>query len=121
MIARARATTGNAVRRAARSEWLQVLMLASAAGMALAAETPVTHTVVMKATSYAPLELTVKLGDAVVWRNEDPFPHTATAAGLFDSQSIAAGALWRYQPKVAGEYAYICTFHPNMKGILKVK
>ena len=121
MLARALATAGLALRRAARPEWVQVLVLASAAGMALAADRPVTHTVAMKATSYAPLALTVKLGDAVVWRNEDPFPHTATAAGVFDSKSIAAGASWRYKPDAVGEYAYICTFHPNMKGTLKVE
>jgi plastocyanin len=121
-IARAVATTGDVLRRAAEPAWLRVLALASVAGMAPAAETPpVTHTVVMRATSYAPLALTMKLGDMVVWRNEDPFPHTATAAGVFDSKSIAAGASWKYRPEAAGEYAYICTFHPNMKGTLKVE
>ena len=98
-----------------------MFVLASAAGVALAAAAPVSHTVVMKATSYAPLALTVKLGDTVVWRNDDPFPHTATAAGVFDSKSIAAGSAWKYKPKAAGEYAYVCTFHPNMQGTLKVE
>ena len=121
MIVRALATTADALRRASRLEWVHVLVLSSVAGMALAAGRPVTHTVVMKATSYAPPALTVKLGDAVVWRNEDPFPHTATAAGVFDAKSIAAGASWKYRPEAAGEYAYICTFHPNMKGTLSVK
>jgi plastocyanin len=105
-IARAVATTGDVLRRAAEPAWLRVLALASVAGMA---------------TSYAPLALTMKLGDIVVWRNEDPFPHTATAAGVFDSKSIAAGASWKYRPEAAGKYAYICTFHPNMKGTLKVE
>jgi plastocyanin len=119
--ARAVARTGDALRRAARSDRVRILVLASAAGTALAADRAATHTVVMKATSYAPLALTVKLGDVVVWRNEDPFPHTATAAGVFDSKSVAAGASWKYKPNAAGEYAYICTFHPNMKATLKVE
>ena len=80
-----------------------------------------THTVVMKATSYAPQALTIKRGDTVVFVNEDPFPHTVTAAGSFDSKSIAAGASWKYTPRHAGEYAYTCTFHPNMKGTLRVE
>jgi plastocyanin len=80
-----------------------------------------THTVVIKATSYAPQALTIKRGDTVVWVNEDPFPHTVTAAGAFDSKSIAAGASWKYTPRHAGEYAYTCTFHPNMKGTLRVE
>jgi plastocyanin len=86
-----------------------------------AAARPATHTVVIKATSYAPAALTVRRGDTVVWINEDPFPHTATAAGAFDSKSIAAGGSWTYKPMRAGEFAYVCTFHPNMKGTLSVQ
>jgi plastocyanin len=105
----------------AAPRWLHALLLVSVAGIALAADRPVTHTVVMKATSYTPLTLTMKLGDSVVWRNEDFFPHTATDPGVFDSKSIAVGASWKYTPKAVGDYAYICTFHPNMKGTLKVE
>ena len=94
---------------------------ASTASLVRAAEKPVTHTVVMKATSYAPLTLTIRRGDSVVWINQDPFPHTVTSAGAFDSKSIAAGASWKYKPRRVGEYAYTCTFHPNMKGTLRVE
>jgi plastocyanin len=93
----------------------------AAADGGAAAARPATHTVVIKATSYAPAALTVRRGDTVVWINEDPFPHTATAAGAFDSKSIAAGGSWKYKPMRAGEFAYVCTFHPNMKGTLSVQ
>ena len=46
---------------------------------------PKTHTVTIEATSFKPDRLTVAVGDTVVWVNKDPFPHTATAAGAFDS------------------------------------
>jgi len=122
VIARTFSMTADGLRRAAAPLRLaHLLALASFVGLTVAAATPVTHTVVMKATSFAPLTLTLKLGDAVVWRNDDFFPHTATAPGIFDSGSIAVGASWKYQPKAVGEYAYICTFHPNMKGILTVE
>ena len=121
MIAGTFAMLADGPRRAARPRLVRSLVLAAFVGTTVAAATPVTHTVVMKATSFAPLTLTLKLGDAVVWRNDDFFPHTATAAGVFDSGSIAVGASWKYQPKAVGEYAYICTFHPNMKGTLKVE
>ena len=75
----------------------------------------------MQATSYAPLSLTVKRGDTVVWVNKDPFPHTATSEGHFDSKSIAADASWKYKASEVGDFAYTCTFHPNMKGTLKVE
>jgi hypothetical protein len=51
----------------------------------------------------------------------DPFPHTATAKGVFDSGSIAPGGSWRYTAKIVGEHSYTCTFHPNMKGTLRVE
>ena len=88
---------------------------------ARAAGKPGTHTVVMQATSYAPLALTVKRGDTIVWVNKDPFPHTATAPGKFDSHDIAADGSWKYVARSAGEYAYICTLHPNRKGTLRVE
>lgn len=79
-----------------------------------------THKVVMKATAYSPISLKVKVGDRIVWVNEDPFPHTATAQGVFDSGSIAAGESWTYVAKQRGTHAYVCLFHPNMKGTLEV-
>ena len=95
--------------------------LAATGKLASAAAKSATHKVIMKATSYAPMALTVKRGDTVVWVNEDPFPHTVTSSGAFDSKSIAAGASWKYKPRKAGVYAYTCTFHPNMKGTLTVE
>ena len=86
-----------------------------------AADKPTTHTIVMQSTSYAPQVLTVKRGDTVVWVNKDPFPHTATASGTFDSKSIAADASWKYKASKVGNVDYICTFHPNMKGTLRVE
>lgn len=97
-----------------------------AAGMAVAsvararARLPVRHTVVMAATAYAPLTLTVRRGDSVEWINKDPFPHTVTCAGVFDSQSIAEGARWTYRADRRDRFAYTCTFHPNMNGTLVV-
>ena len=107
--------------------WLRTAALALASAAAVASlpawadGKPVTHTIAMHATAYAPLDLTVQRGDTVVWVNKDPFPHTATAKGVFDSKSIAAGDSWKYKARKAGDYTYICTFHPNMVGTLHVK
>ena len=86
-----------------------------------AAAKPERHTVSVVATSFAPADLTVNAGDRVVWTNKDPYPHTVTSSGAFDSGSIAAGKSWRLKPRKAGDYAYICTLHPNMKATLKVE
>ncbi|MEO8858215.1 MAG: cupredoxin family copper-binding protein [Burkholderiaceae bacterium] len=80
-----------------------------------------THTVIIEATSYAPEVLTVKRGDTIVWINKDPFPHTVTSAGAFDSKSIPAGGKWKYKARKVGDHAYTCTFHPNMKGRLIIE
>jgi plastocyanin len=80
-----------------------------------------THVVVMSGVGYEPSALTVKRGDTVVWRNDDPFPHTVTSSGRFDSGSIAAGKQWKYVARKSGTFAYICTFHPNMHGVLVVE
>ncbi len=94
-----------------------------AAGMAAGASSakPATHRVVIDGLKYEPETLTVKRGDEVIWTNKDPFPHTVTAPGKFDSHEIAASGSWKYVARTSGEYGYICTLHPNMKGVLRVE
>jgi len=89
-------------------------------GPGAAAPAPSTHTVRMEATSFQPADLAVRVGDTVVWRNEDPFPHTATSTA-FDSKVVAAGGSWRYTPRAKGAFDYVCTLHPTMKGTLRVE
>ena len=79
------------------------------------------HTITMDGTRFVPKTITVARGDHVVWVNEDPFPHTATAAGKFDSKNIAEGGSWAFTAEQAGEFAYVCTLHPGMTGVLVVK
>ncbi len=74
----------------------------------------------IKNYEFSPATLTVNVGDTVVWRNGDVTPHTATGKGI-NSGSIAAGGSWSFTAKKKGSFAYICTFHPTMKGKLIVK
>lgn len=96
-------------------------VLALACGALYAAAGPAVHTVSIDAVAYVPQTLTVHQGDTVRWVNKDPFPHTVTAKGVFDSGSIAAGGSWRFVARKPGVYDYICTLHPNMKGTLRVE
>jgi plastocyanin len=83
---------------------------------------PKTHTVTMEGMRFQPERLTVARGDTIVWVNKDLVPHTATSkAGGFDSQIILAEKSWRFTPRKKGEFAYTCTYHPQMKGMLHVK
>ena len=91
-------------------------------GAAAQARKPATHTVVMEAVRFQPEVITVRAGDSVVWVNKDPFPHTAVSkTASFDSESIDADKSWKYVPKKKGEFEYVCTLHPTMKGTLRVR
>jgi plastocyanin len=74
----------------------------------------------MEGVGFQPASLTVTVGDSVVWVNKDAFPHTATQKGSFDSQEIGAGKSWQFTPTAAGEFPYVCTYHPTMTGMLRV-
>jgi len=72
-------------------------------------------------TTRSPL-CTVAPGDTIVWVNKDLVPHTATSkTGGFDSKGIEADESWSYTIRKTGDCAYICTFHPTMKAMLRVK
>jgi plastocyanin len=79
------------------------------------------HTIVIDGTAFAPARVTVQQGDRVTWVNRDPFPHTATAKGTFDSGSIAPAASWTWVAGKRGTYDYLCTLHPTMKARLVVR
>lgn len=83
---------------------------------------PQTHTVVIHNFAFEPPELTVKVGDTIVWKNTDIVSHTVTAAdGSFDSDEIKPGKSWKLVAKKAGTFQYACSPHPNMHGTLTVK
>jgi plastocyanin len=87
-----------------------------------AASAPSQHEVVIRQMKYQPADLTVHVGDTVVWKNDDIFPHTVSAADQsFDSGTIQPGASWTYVAKTAGVHAYNCKPHPNMKAKLVVQ
>jgi plastocyanin len=99
-----------------------VCLVAAAAVTSGCGAPPRTETVVMQAVAFAPTEVTIALGDSVRWINNDPFPHTATARGDgFDSKSIAPEGAWTFTPPARGEFPYVCSLHPTMTGVLRVK
>ena len=105
---------------------LSVLAVAALAGPASAQDAPsdapsdAVEDIVVTARRIEGPMWEVRRGDSVEWINKDPFPHTVTCAGVFDSQSIAEGARWTYRADRRGRFAYTCTFHPNMNGTLVV-
>ena len=89
---------------------------------AASAAKPAVHTVTIEGTQFRPGELTVKIGDSIVWINNDPFPHTVTSrTGGFDSGQIQPGKSWKYRAVKKGEFAYVCSLHPTMQATLRVR
>jgi plastocyanin len=84
---------------------------------------PETHTITIEGMQFRPQELTVASGDIIVWINKDLVAHTATSAtaGIFDSKLIAPDKSWKLTIRTKGDLAYICTYHPTMKGSLRVE
>lgn len=91
------------------------------ATMTVGLRQPKTHTVTIEGTSFQPERLTVATGDTVVWVNKDPFPHTATSSsGSFDSGTIAPDRSGKHKFAKKGDYRYLCSLHPTMKGQVHV-
>jgi plastocyanin len=108
-------------RRLSRLRRLVALAGAAALFAPAMAAGPRTYTVVMEGIRFVPETLEVQRGDTVEWVNRDVVPHTVTAAGAFDSGSIAPEARWKRVMGRAGTVAYVCTFHPTMKATLTVR
>ena len=100
-----------------------IALIAFTAGLAAGERPkPKTHTVTIEGMRFVPEVLTVATGDTIVWVNKDLVPHTATStAGTFDSKSIQADRSWKFTTRKTGDFAYICTLHPTMKAMLRVK
>lgn len=93
----------------------------AAAFLAAGAAQGATHVVTIEGMKYEPATLVVRAGDTVTWHNKDMVPHTATAAGRFDSRNIAPGQSWSWQAGAPGEHAYVCTYHLGMAGKVVVR
>ena len=79
------------------------------------------NTVTISGMAFSPVSLTVAVGTAVTWTNNDSVAHTVTSdTKVFDSGSITAavgnggGGTYSYIFTAAGTYNYHCTIHPMM-------
>jgi plastocyanin len=81
---------------------------------------PASAAIAIRDYKFAPATLTVKAGARVTWTNSDTAPHTATAAGTFDTGTLKQGASKTLVLSKPGSYSYVCAFHPFMKGTVEV-
>jgi plastocyanin len=71
--------------------------------------------------TFAPQELTLKVGDSVTWTNHDDIPHTIVSAGRFRSKTLDTDNTFSFTFTAAGDYKYFCSLHPHMTGLIKVE
>lgn len=76
---------------------------------------------------FIPRAADVHEGTPIVWQNPTPTHHTITHDGCvgngpcaFDSGSIAPNEKFEFLLP-PGDYAYHCTLHPIMKGLVRVQ
>jgi plastocyanin len=73
----------------------------------------------MKNIQFDPAEATAKVGQKVVWTNDDSAPHNVVG-GPIKSETFGQGETFEYTPDKAGTIEYVCTIHPGMEGKLTV-
>ncbi len=71
--------------------------------------------------TFAPAQLTVKVGTTVTWTNHDDIPHTVVSAGKFRSKTLDTDDSFSFTFTAAGDYKYFCSLHPHMTGMIKVE
>jgi plastocyanin len=96
----------------------------STAQAAYADDTPAATTVVIDNFSFSPPRLSVAVGTTVVWKNQDDMPHTIVNDAKpreFKSSPIDSGEQFSWTFSKAGTYAYFCSLHPRMTGVITVR
>ena len=79
-------------------------------------------TVSMDHNTFIPGEITVAPGTTVTWVNNENMPHTvADSNKAFRSKTLVKDASFSFTFATAGDYSYLCSIHPNMKGKVIVK
>ncbi len=76
----------------------------------------------MKDIKFVPEQITAKVGQKIVWTNNEAPAHnvTATEGADFKSDTMQKDETFEYTPKKAGTIDYVCTIHPAQKGQIRV-
>jgi plastocyanin len=79
-------------------------------------------TVSMDHNTFIPGEITVARGTTVTWVNNETMPHTVVSPNQgFRSKTLVKDAKFSFTFTTPGDYDYLCSIHPNMKGKIIVK
>jgi plastocyanin len=79
-------------------------------------------TVTMDHNAFVPNEITVAPGTTVTWVNNEAMPHTVVDPNkAFRSKTLVKDATFSFTFTTTGDFDYLCSIHPNMKGKVIVK
>ena len=106
-----------------------VALCAAALGAMLAlspgrAAEPTTKTVDIAKFAFVPREITVEPGTRLRWTNHDETPHTVTSQDgkkVLASPGMDVGDQYEFVFAAEGDFAYFCTVHPMMTGVVHVR
>ena len=86
-----------------------------------AAAVPRTYTIVIDKMKFGPVPAQLHKGDAIIWLNRDFLRHSATAADHSFDVDLKAGAKGKTVLTKSGAIAFVCRYHPGMRGVLRVR
>jgi plastocyanin len=72
--------------------------------------------------AYMPKSVSIKAGSVVVFENKSSLPHNVVFEdpSLKDSPLMKTGESFSVNFKSSGEFSYVCTLHPVMRGSVSV-
>lgn len=74
--------------------------------------------------TFTPATLHIAAGTTVTWKNDDDMPHTVLDVdrpARFQSPPLDTNDQFSYRFMKPGRYAYFCSIHPRMTGVIVVK
>lgn len=93
----------------------------SAAALAAPGQAEATRNVAITRTGFSPVNVSISVGDRVVWRNADSTRHQVVADnGTFASPILNPGQQYGFTFRAAGTYRYRDTFNTRERGTIRV-
>lgn len=76
----------------------------------------------IKDIKFVPEEIEAKVGQKIVWTNNESIPHnvTATENADFASDTLQKDDTFEYTPEKTGTIKYVCTIHAGQNGQITV-
>jgi plastocyanin len=78
------------------------------------------YTIVLNHLKFGPVPTGLKVGDTIVWQNDDLFRHSATARDKSFDIDLPPAAKVSQVLATAGSFDFFCKFHPGMTGTLVI-